>query len=57
MNNTRYLVVIADNDDVASVRWAFSDRDAAARMLAAERNAAPQQTYMLVKDDERRAAG
>ena len=56
MNNTRYLVVVADNDDVASVRWAFSDRDAAARMLAAERNAAPQQTYMLVKDDERGAA-
>lgn len=56
MNNTRYLVVIADNDDVASVRWAFSDRDAAARMLAAERNAAPQQTYMIVEDDERRAA-
>jgi hypothetical protein len=26
------------------------------RMLAAERNAAPQQTYMIVKDDERRAA-
>lgn len=56
MNNTRYLVVIADNDDVASVRWAFSDRDAAARMLAAERDAAPSQTYMLVKDDERSAA-
>jgi hypothetical protein len=57
MNNTRYLVVVADNDDVASVRWAFSDRDAAARMLAAERDAAPAQTYMIVKDDERRAAG
>ncbi len=56
MNNTRYLVVVADNDDVASVRWAFSDRDAAAAMLAAERDAAPAQTYMIVKDDERRAA-
>jgi hypothetical protein len=29
-STTRYLVVVADNDDVASVRWAFSDRDAAA---------------------------
>jgi hypothetical protein len=56
MNNTRYLVVVADNDDVASVRWAFSDREAAAAMLAAERDAAPAQTYMIVKDDERRAA-
>jgi len=56
MNNTRYLVVVADNDDVAAVKWAFRDRDAAAAMLAAERNAAPQQTYMIVKDDERRAA-
>ena len=55
MNNTRYLVVIADNDDVAAVKWRFKSAHAAETMLAAERKAAPAQTYMIVKDDERRA--
>ena len=53
---TRYLVVAADDEDDANVKWAFSNREAAAAMLAAERDAAPSQTYMIVKDDERRAA-
>jgi len=55
MTNTRYLVVVADNDDVAAVKWEFTNRHAAAAMLAAERKAAPQQTYMIVEDGERRA--
>mgnify|MGYP003122735137 CR=1 FL=1 len=56
MTSTRYLVVVADNDDVAAVRWEFTNRHAAAAMLVAERKAAPAQTYMIVEDDERRAA-
>ena len=56
MNNARYLVVVADNDDVAAVKWEFTNRHAAAAMLVAERKAAPAQTYMIVEDDERRAA-
>ena len=53
---TRYLVVATDDEDDANVKWAFANREAAAAMLAAERDAAPAQTYMIVKDDERRAA-
>ena len=53
---TRYLVVAAGDEDDANVKWAFANREAAAAMLAAERDAAPAQTYMIVKDDERRAA-
>ena len=49
---TRYLVVSADDEDEANVVWAFANREAAAAMLLAERNADPQQTYMLVRDDE-----
>ncbi len=49
---TRYLVIAADDEDDANVKWAFASREAAAAMLAAERNAAPAQTYMLVRDDE-----
>lgn len=50
---TRYLVVATDDEDEGNVRWVFSNREAAAAMLAAERNAAPAETYMLVRDDER----
>jgi len=53
---TRYLVVAAGDEDDANVKWAFASREAAAAMLAAERNAAPAQTYMIVRDDERRDA-
>ena len=53
---TRYLVVAAGDEDDANVKWAFASREAAAAMLAAERNAAPAQTYMLVRDDEREGA-
>ena len=53
---TRYLVVAADDEDDANVKWAFASREAAAAMLAAERSAAPTQTYMIVRDDERESA-
>ena len=56
MTNTRYLVVVADNDDVAAVKWRFKSAHAAETMLAAERKAAPAQNYMIVEDDDRGAA-
>jgi hypothetical protein len=52
-STTRYLVVAAGDEDDANVKWAFANREAAAAMLAAERNAAPAQTYMIVRDEER----